>query len=404
MNYSRQDEVFCPPVSTINGGGSAFSRHISRPTNPMDNPKDDVFSRPPVPGLNGLPRERKHRFSGNGGGSPSAAGLLRIKVEPQAAFPVNGGGVTSPYSSQQPPLIPPNCIKSESGGMAFKRYESYPPPGSQIALVSGNSHGSELIQPPNGSPNSVQYQQNMRRYSLPEYKLHQLHEPPHPDILTPLNLTRRSSSSEIVHAAASPRPRYYSYQGSATTAAANSMFQTATASSLQLMHHPDVKRELPDGDFEPADGLHNHFVFGGSGPEDHLPPHLQQQRSRLSLSSSKCRQNGGSEDPSVEAVYRDYGGRQQESDYDAAVSPSRPISGGSSNVEVYRGEFESSRMREAADGPVVGGMTAKKEPDLDGKTSAGNRGSGRTIIGSFFNDPKVFILIFSKTLLKNIVI
>ena len=389
MNYSRQDEVFCPPVSTVNGG-SAFSRHISRPT--MDNPKDDVFSRPPVPGLNGLPRERKHRFSGNGNGNGSpSAGLLRIKIEPQAAFPVNGGG-TSPYSSQQPPLIPPNCIKSESVGMAFKRYESYPPPGSPMALVSGNSHAADLIQPSNGSTNSVHYQQNMRRYSLPEYKLHQLHEPPHPDILTPLNLTRRSSSSEIVHASASPstvgRPRYYSYQGSAATAA-NSMFQTATASSLQLLH-PDVKRELPDGDFEP-DGLHNHFVFGGgSGHEDHLPPHLQQQRSRLSLSSSKCRQNGG-EDPSVEAVYRDYGGRQQETDYDA-VSPSRPISGGgSSNVEVYRGEFESSRMREAADGPTAGGMTAKKEPDLDGKSSAGsagNRGSGRTIIGSFFNAVK----------------
>ncbi len=380
MNFNRQDEVFCPPTSIVNGG-SAFSRHISRPGGGgpnMDNPKDDVFSRPPVPGLNGLPRERKQRFSG-GGGSPS--GLLRIKVEPQA-FPMNGG--TSPYSSQL--LISPNCIKSESG-MAFKRYESYPPPpGSPLALVSANSHSSlaasDLIPPPppGGSTNSVQYHHNMRRYSLPEYK-HQLHEP-HPDILTPLNLTRRSSSSEITHAATSPpagRPRYYSYQG--TPAA--TMFQTATASNLLL--HPDVKRELPDGEFE-SDGLHNHFVFSGSGAppghEDHLPLHLQ-QRSRLSL-SSKCRQNGG-DDPSVEALYRDYGGRQ-DSDYDA-VSPSRPVSsaGSGSNAEVYRGEFESSRMREAAiDGPTAG-LPAKKEPDIDAKSSAGNggnRGSGRTIIGS----------------------
>ena len=49
---------------------------------------DGVFSRPFVPGVNGLPRERQHRHSGGTGGQPSLldirqepAGLLRIKSE-----------------------------------------------------------------------------------------------------------------------------------------------------------------------------------------------------------------------------------------------------------------------------------------------------------------------------------
>ena len=308
--------------------------------NSMNNSKDDVFSRPPVPGINGLPRERKHRFSG---GSPSA--LLRIKVEPG----LMGYG------------LPPNGIKTE--GLSFKRFESYPPPSSPLSLVAGAGHHGHIGHLPHSGSSGLtsagqHLHHSMRRYSLPEYKQHQNNLPDADNLHVPLNLTHRSSSSADI----SPPPvsavddlrygyRNHHYQSAAVVAAAANLLQ----------HHPDVKRELPDADLEQQ---HQHAAL------------------LLNVSRQQDQSAGGGLDPSVDSLYRDYG-RQESEDYESHSSPSNHRS----TSEVYRGEFESSRTNSlnnltGLENPV----TAKKEPDQDSKSgsSGGSRGSGRTIIGIAF--------------------
>ena len=133
--------------------------------------KDDVFSRPPVPGLNGLPRERKHRYPG-----PTSPDT-RIKLEPPSSY---AAAVATP-----PSLIPPVCIKMENPPPTpFRRFESYPPP--QQPLTSSSIPQLQ-----------IHHNNNVRRYSLPEYRLPYPGGPPQEHDQAPLNLTRRCSSSDL---------------------------------------------------------------------------------------------------------------------------------------------------------------------------------------------------------------